>query len=259
MDVNRRQFLNVAAGTTAAAVVVSAEMMGQQPSADSRRIRAIAFDGFVIFDPRFVAKRVEEVIPGKGMAFTNLWRTRQFDYSWLRTAGQQYEDFWRVTESALNYAALSMKLSLSPGQRERLMSAYLQLPVWPDVPEALAELRRRGTRVAFLSNLTAAMLDACLTAAKLNGYFEPHLTTDRVRVYKPSPRSYQMGVDAFDLKRDEIAFVASAAWDAAGAKWFGYPTVWVNRPNGVMEELGARPDLITADLSGLLDFVARRR
>jgi 2-haloacid dehalogenase len=252
---NRRELLNLIATTTAAAAVGTLPSMAQQP----RRIQAIAFDGFVIFDPRSVTKRVEEIFPGKGAEFANLWRTRQFEYSWLRTAGQHYEDFWRVTQDALDYTTNSMKLSLSATQHERLMNAYRELTPWPDVPAALAEFRRRGIRMAFLSNFTAAMLDANLSAAKLNSYFEDHLTTDRVHAYKPSPLAYKMGPDAFRLKREEIAFAAFGAWDASGAKWFGYPTVWVNRANVPLEELGAHPDVITPDLSGLLNFTQERQ
>ncbi len=217
-------------------------------------MKAIVFDGFVIFDPRSVAKRAEEVIPGKGIEFANEWRTRQFEYTWLRTSAGQYVDFWHVTEDALNYTARKLNLRLTTPARSHLMDAYRELPAWPDVPAALEQFKRRGIRLAFLSNLTAAMLDANLAHAKLTGYFEDHLTTDRVRAYKPSPTAYQMGVDAFGLKREEIVFAAFGAWDAAGAKWFGYPTVWVNRANVPAEELGVAPDRITSDIGGLLEF-----
>lgn len=246
----------LAATLSGAAIEKSAKAQEQPVSAGSH-IRAIAFDGFVIFDARQIALRVEEQLPGKGAEFANLWRTRQFEYTWLRTSADHYADFWQVTEDALRYTATSMKLSLTDKQREKLLDIFRTLPVWPDVPEGLAELRRRGIRMAFLSDFTAAMLDANLEAAKLREFFEPHLTTDRIRAYKPSPRAYQMGPDVFGLRREEIAFAAFGAWDAAGAKWFGYPTVWVNRGQVAAEELGVRADLVTPDLSGLLGFVGR--
>jgi len=218
-------------------------------------IKAIAFDGFVIFDPRSVEKRVEEHLPGKGAEFASLWRTRQFEYCWLRTAGDQYADFWRLTDDALRYTAKTLKISLTGAQHDALMDAYRNLTPWPDVREGLVELRRRGIRLAFLSNLTAAMLDANLRAGGLGEFFEPHLTTDRVQAYKPSPRAYQMGPDVFRLKKNEIAFAAFGAWDAAGAKWFGYPTVWVNRAGVPQEELDAQPDAIAKDFGGLIRFL----
>jgi 2-haloacid dehalogenase len=249
---NRRKFLAVA-GSGAAGLVASSLPLNARP--EVRRFRAIVFDGFVIFDSRAVNKRVEEVVPERSAEFANLWRTRQFEYTWLRTAGQRYRDFWHVTEDALNYAAATLKVSLSSDQRDRLMNIYLELPVWPDVPDALATFRRQGIKLAFLSNLTAKMLDANSSKNHIREFFEPHLTTDRVQAYKPSPKAYQMGVDAFGGWRDEIVFAAFGGWDAAGAKWFGYPTVWVNRANATAEELGVKPDLISPDISGLVRFV----
>ena len=109
--------------------------------------------------------------------------------------------------------------------------------------------------MAFLSNLTDAMLDAAVRNSGLEGFFEPHLSTDRVRAFKPDPRAYHMGLDAFKLKKQEIAFAAFAGWDAAGAKWFGYPTFWVNRLNTPVEELSAVPDGVGSGLPDLVKFV----
>ena len=251
----RREFVSMLAATAGAASMGSALPTEAQSFTNRRRIKAIAFDGFVIFDPRPVAVQVEKEFPGRGAEFTNLWRTRQFEYTWLRTLGNQYKDFWQVTEDALRYTVSTMNLSLTTSQRDESMQTYRSLPVWPDVPETLKELRRRGIRMAFLSNFTAAMLDDNIKAANLAGYFEPHLTTDRVRAFKPSRIAYQMGPDAFGLKPEEIAFAAFAPWDTVGAKWFGYPTVWVNRANAPLDVLDAQPDVVTSDLAGLVSFI----
>ena len=254
MKPDRRQFLGAAAASSLAYATRSLnidEQLEKRPA----RIRAVAFDAFVIFDPRVVGQRAEELFPGKGSELANLWRSRQFEYTWLRTTGQHYRDFWHVTEDALHYAAGSMRLQLSTGQRERLMSAYRELPLWPDSHQAIAELNRRRIRMAFLSNFTAEMLDANLKRASLESRFEEHLSTDRVHAFKPSPHAYQMALDRFGLPRQEIAFAAFAPWDAVGAKWFGYPTIWVNRANAPEELLGVDPDVIKTGPTGLLDFV----
>src|SRR5262249_47750130 len=164
-------------------------------------------------------------------------------------------DFWAVTGEALTFAAASMKLELPRARRDELMGAYLELKAWPDAPAALEAVKKAGVRMAFLSNFTARMLDAALANSGLAGYFEPHLTTDRVRVFKPDPRAYQMGPDAFALEREQILFVASASWDVAGAKWFGYPTLWLNRTGAAGEELGVVPDAVGADLKTLVEPV----
>jgi 2-haloacid dehalogenase len=108
----------------------------------------------------------------------------------------------------------------------------------------------------FLSNMTHAMLDRGLRAANLQDAFEKVLSTDSIRTYKPDPRAYQIAVDALRLKREQILFAAFAGWDVAGAKWFGYPTFWVNRAGGALEELGVFPDAWGSDLNALVDFVS---
>ena len=252
MSSDRREFLNLAAGGAAA---VATMVMAKNAPAAGTKIKAIAFDGFPIIDARPVFAKAEEIFPGNGMALGNAWRTRQFEYSWLRTLGGKYANFWQVTEESLVFSAKLLKLELSSAQRDQLMQTYLTLKAWPDAAPALKELKAAGIRMAFLSNLTEEMLDSAVKNSGLQGIFEAHLSTDRVKAFKPDPRAYQMGVDAFKLKKEEIAFAAFGGWDAAGAKWFGYPTFWVNRMNLPVEELAVAPDGMSTGLSDLVKFV----
>jgi 2-haloacid dehalogenase len=249
MFVNRRNFVTLAAGGAVAAIA------GKPADGAPTKIRAVAFDGFPIIDPRPVFAKVEELFPGKGPELSNAWRARQFEYSWLRTLGGHYADFWQVTEESLVFAAKALAIDLSADQRDQLMQTWLTLKAWPDVAPALRAVKAAGIRMAFLSNLTDAMMDSAVKNSALEGFFEPHLSTDKVKAFKPDPRAYRMGLDAFQLKKEEIAFAAFAGWDAAGAKWFGYPTVWVNRSNMPVEELGAVPDGTGSGLGDLVKFV----
>ncbi len=249
MFANRRDFVTLAAGgALAAAAGVSAD-------AAKPAIKAVAFDGFPIIDPRPVFAKVDELFPGKGPQLSSAWRTRLFEYTWLRTLGGQYVDFWQVTEQSLVWAAKAQRLDLAADSREQLMQTWLTLKAWPDVAPALQALKAAGIRMAFLANLTNTMLDAVVKNSNLEGFFEPHLSTDRVKAFKPDPRAYQMGPDAFKLAKEEIVFAAFAGWDAAGAKWFGYPTFWVNRLNTPVEELSATPDGMGSGLDDLVKFV----
>jgi 2-haloacid dehalogenase len=251
MLLNRRTF----AALTAASLATAAALPHRARTAGRSSFKAIAFDGFPIIDSRPVFARVEEMFPGKGAELSASWRIRQFEYGWLRTLGGRYTDFWRVTEDALIFAARAMKIELSSEQRERLMQTYLELKAWPDAEPALRQLCDAGVRMAFLSNLTAPMLDAVIRNSGLEGLFEAHLSTDRVQAFKPDARAYRMGVDAFGLRKEEIVFAAFAGWDVAGAKWFGYPTFWVNRSHAIVEELGVVPDGTGSGLNDLVAFV----
>jgi 2-haloacid dehalogenase len=134
----------------------------------------------------------------------------------------------------------------------------MQLRAHPDAAPALQAMRDAGLRLAFLSNMTGAMLEAATKNSALESLFEPPLSTDAVRAYKPDPRAYRMAIDAFGLKREEIAFAAFGGWDAAGAKAFGYTTFWVNRLNLPPEELGTPADGTGPLLGDLAAFVKTR-
>jgi 2-haloacid dehalogenase len=250
MTTQRREFLKLAAGTA-----VFAPAARWSFADTGSEIKAVLFDAFPVFNPGPIFARVEELFPGKGMELGELWRNRQFEYTWLRSLAQRYENFWDVTESALVFAAQTLKIDLTAEKRDRLMQAYLELKPWPEVLPALKSLKAAGLRLAFLSNFTHRMLDSCIQASGLQGMFEHVLSTDDVKTYKPDPRAYQMGLDAFGFSRGQTAFVAFAGWDAAGAKWFGYPTFWANRRGQPAAEMGVQPDVNAADLSGLLKFV----
>lgn len=253
MPLNRRDYLSLMAGGVAAGAL-SARAYGQ----DARPVKAVAFDAFPVLDPRPVFGLAETLFPGRGAELSNVWRTRQFEYQWLRALAGRYADFRQATEEALVFAAASLKLELSAEKRERLMAAYLELKAWPDAEGVLRALKGAGLRLAFLSNATPEILEAGIRNSGLGGVFDHVLSTDRLRTYKPDPRAYQMAIEAFGVGRDEVAFVAFAGWDAAGAKWFGYRTYWANRLGVPREELGVSPDAEGRDLGKLMAFVEGR-
>lgn len=227
----------------------------QQGSAP--RFKAVAFDYFVLFDPNSVTPRVEEAFPGKGAEFTRLWRTKQFEYCFLRTITGRYADFFEVTEDALVYAAAAMKLDLTPETRARLMNTYLTLTPWPDTRDALRKLKADGFRIITIANFSERMLRANADRAGLTEFFDLLLSTDGESVYKPDPRAYALGMERLKLKKEDILFAAFGGWDAYGAKAFGYTTYWVNRFGLPAERLGIEADRNSGDLQGLLEFVSR--
>lgn len=248
---HRRHFVTLTLG---AATATSASSLSAQPSPRSR-FKAVAFDGFPILDPRPVFALAEELFPGRGTALSDVWKIRQFEYSWLRTMGSHYVDFWQITQDALVYAARATGVELIAEKRERLMNAYLQLETWPDVLPVLRRFRDAGLTCSFLSNFSPRMLAGAMASAGLDGLIAHAISTDQAHTYKPDPRAYKLGVDLLGFSRDEILFVPFAAWDAAGAKWFGYPTFWVNRLKQPGEELSVTVDGMGNDLLALEKFV----
>ena len=206
-------------------------------------VKALVFDAYgTIFDVRSVLNRCEEVFPGHGSDLTGLWRTKQLEYTWLRSLMGRYEDFWQVTQDGLVFACRSLGLAPSEEQIDHLMQAYLTLDTFPEIAAALDAMSKLPC--AILSNGSPKMLEGVVRNAGLEGRFQHILSVDEVRIYKPSPVVYQLAETHLGIGRNEIGFVSSNCWDVAGAKSFGFQVYWLNRQNAPLEMLGFQPDRI---------------
>ncbi|MBI1424452.1 MAG: haloacid dehalogenase type II [Gammaproteobacteria bacterium] len=252
MPLDRRQFIQLMAGSAAASMLTT---FARAQAVTKHNIKAIAFDGFPIFDPRPIFGLAKTLYPEQGAALAKLWFAKIFGYTWLRTIGAHYKGFYAVIQEALIFSAGNLKLDLPPHKQKQLMDIWLNLKVWPDVKPALALFKKNNIRLGFLSNLSEEMLRTNAKNSGIEEAFEFYLSTDKVQAYKPSPLAYQMAIKAFALPKEEIAFTAFAGWDATGAKWFGYPTVWINRLDAPVEELGVRPDSMGKSMDYLVNFV----
>lgn len=215
-------------------------------------IQAYVFDAYgTLFDPHSIRMLAEHNFPGHGSALSQLWRSKQLEYSWLRTLMHRYEDFWQVTQDAFPYACRSLQLSCTEQQRASLLDAYLRLETFPEVNAALRRLE--GQRLAILSNGSPHMLRSVVESNGLSHLFEVVLSMDALKLYKPHPSVYQHAVDRLGLPKESIGFVSSNFWDVAGAGSFGFQTFWLNRGQLPPDELGVTP---TAILQSLINLAA---
>lgn len=241
---SRRQFL-----TLIAVAASSTPSIGRSLSC---RIRAIAFDAFVLFNPHAILRQAAEVVGERAGALVSTASAKLFGYTWYYTSAGRYAGFNELAADAFGSAALDLGLKLSRADLDRLVAGYSSLELWPDALTALQTLRQHRIRLAILSNLSEPTLLANLRANKIEGLFEFVLSTDETHQYKPSPRAYDLAVRAFQLSRNEIGFAASASWDASGATWFGFPGVWVNRSRLPAEAAHASPLLVSDGMDGVL-------
>jgi 2-haloacid dehalogenase len=163
----------------------------------------------------------------------------------------RYVTFEEATEDALRFTCRHLRLDLGDEACRTLCDAYLRLQPFPEVPGTLRELRRRGLKLAVLSNGSPHSIGAVVGNSGLRAEFDHLLSVDPVRVYKPDDRAYLLAEQAFGLARTSILFVSSNAWDATGARYFGFPTCWINRSGNVFEEMGQTPDWQLQGLDGL--------
>jgi 2-haloacid dehalogenase len=200
-----------------------------------RRVRAAVFDAYgTLLDVHAAVARHAAKLGDKAAPLSALWRSKQLETTWILSATGAYEDFWSITERALDHAMQAHGVE-DPGLRADLLSAYRELGAYPDAAPTLEALRGRGLATAILSNGTPEMLAAAVEAGGLGKLLDDILSVHPLRCYKPDGRVYALATERFACQPHEIAFVSSNAWDAYGAARFGFRVFWVNRNAGPTE------------------------
>ena len=228
-----------------------------QPADRFESIEAFAFDAYgTLFDVFSLAALCEELFPGNGTAVAQVWRAKQLQYSLLRSLMGRHKDFWLVTEDALVYASKSLGLDLSPARRERLMEAYLTLAAFPDVKPGLQALKNMGVKLAILSNGEPRMLEAATKSAGIDTLLDTIISVEAIKIFKVSPRVYQLGLERLQVSRTSLGFVSSNSWDINGAASAGLTTFWIQRTAAEPpEELGFAANGVVAAITDLASLV----
>jgi 2-haloacid dehalogenase len=219
-------------------------------------IKAIVFDLYgTLYDVHSVAGMCGQRYPGRGLEISILWRQKQLEYTWLHSLMGDYIPFEKATEDALHYVAEHLKLTLSTAAHKDLCDAYLRLQPYPEVDVTLNRLRSKGLPLAILSNGSSFSINSVVESSRLTHYFDHLISVETVRTFKPQAKVYELAEAALKASREEILFVSSNAWDACGARHFGYQVCWVNRGEKTLDVLGQTPDFQIASLQELPELV----
>jgi 2-haloacid dehalogenase len=212
------------------------------------------FDAYgTLFDVHGAIERHKDAAGPDAARLSELWRTKQLEYSWTLTLAGHYADFWTLTERALDYA-LARFPSVDRALKPKLLDAYRRLDAYPDTRAAIEELKARGAVTAILSNGSPAMLASAVEAARLGALLDAVISIDAIRMYKPRPEAYALVTGALKISPAEVVFVSSNRWDVMGASSFGFRAIWINR-TGMPDEYAAfAPESVVRDLTALPAF-----
>ena len=222
-------------------------------------IRALVFDAYgTLFDVHSIAATCERLFPTKGAMLSQLWRTKQLEYTWLRNSMsmQPHVDFNVVTQDALRVVCKALSLEYTDAALAELNAAYRTLQPFAEARNALMALRKTA-KLAILSNGAPDMLNALVRHSGFDTLLDQVLSVEDVGVFKPDPRVYQLAVDRLGITKNEIGFVSSNGWDAAGAKAFGFRVFWINRGGAPIERLGVEPDYVVKGLDEVAGLLSR--
>ncbi|ORE96257.1 haloacid dehalogenase type II [Acuticoccus yangtzensis] len=209
------------------------------------------FDAYgTLFDVHAAVRRHAAEVGPDADALSAVWRTKQLEYSWVRSLAGRYRDFWSLTEDALD-TALKTVPSAPSSMRETLLDAYRELDAYPEVIDVLTQLREAGAQTAILSNGSQAMLELAVKAARIGGLLDDILSVDTLGAYKPLPAVYELVTNRFRVYPEAVSFQSSNRWDIAGATAFGFRTVWINRGGAPDEYRDMAPAVTLSSLTGL--------
>jgi 2-haloacid dehalogenase len=226
-------------------------------------IRVVVFDAYgTLFDVYSIGALAEKLYPGQGAALSVLWRDKQIEYTRLISlsdpdpkGSRHYQSFWDLTRASLRYALARLGLVHTHANEEALMAQYAELTAFPENLWVLQALRERGMATAILSNGSPEMLQSAVHSAGMSALLDAVLSVDSVRQFKTTPTSYQIVTDHFGFAPADVLFVSSNAWDALGATWFGFTTLWVNRQGLPPEAIGPAPHHTGRDLTAVLQVL----
>jgi len=228
------------------------------------QIKAVVFDAYgTLFDVYSIQALAEELYPSHGADIAVKWRDKQIEYTRLITqsdphnssGSKYYQPFWELTRLSLEYTLDRLKLDSSSDQVNKLMEQYSRLTPFPENLAVLQKIKVMGLTTAILSNGSPEMLASAVKSAGMEDVLDHIISVDRIRLFKTSPESYGLVQLTIPVSKEEVLFVSSNAWDALGATWYGFKTLWINRQNLPTEAIGQQPDYIGSDLTMVVDVL----
>jgi 2-haloacid dehalogenase len=227
-------------------------------------IKAVVFDAYgTLFDVYSIQVLAEELYPNHGADIAVKWRDKQIEYTRLITqsdphnssGSKYYQPFWELTKLSLEYTLDRLGLDRSSEQVNKLMEQYSRLKAFPENLAVLQKIKMTGLTTAILSNGSPEMLAIAVKSAGMDDVLDHIISVDQIRLFKTSPESYGLVQQTISVSKEEVLFVSSNAWDALGATWYGFKTLWINRQNLPIEAIGQQPDYIGSDLTMVVDVL----
>ncbi|MFT7557157.1 MAG: 2-haloacid dehalogenase, partial [Planctomycetota bacterium] len=166
----------------------------------------LGFDIYgTLIDPHGVVVKLEEFIGERAVDFSNLWRSKQLEFTFRKGLMRKYENFPVCTRQALDYTDTVMQTGLSDSAKQALMDSYRVLPAFDDVVSSLETVSQQGHRLFGFSNGTEEAVQGLLEHAGIDHFFEGVVSVDSIQSFKPDPAVYH-----YFLKK--TGSVAAQSW-----------------------------------------------
>ena len=139
--------------------------------------------------------------------------------------------------------------------KNELLNLYKVLSPFKEVPETLKILKEKDFKLAILSNGTPSLLDELVKSNNLNDLFDDIFSIEEVGIYKPDSKVYDLPIKKYKIEKNEVAFLSANTWDVSGGGNYGFNSIWVNRSNGIFDNLDYKPKNEIKNLNELTKLI----
>jgi len=229
----------------------------ERPQILQREIKALVFDqyGTLLDMQKGLTEAVTPFLKGKGWVgepgrFVTWWRRTHFEYSLIDALLERgHTPYRQIGHRAVSQVMDRCNIKYAPQEVRWLVGEIEKLKPFPDVAEALGQLRGAGYKLAILSNGDRDMLKAA--GPHLGFAFDHVISVQEAGYFKPHWKSYAKAQAILGEDRSSILFVANHPFDCVGAKAFGMRSCYINRRNRPFGETPHQPDLTVGNFAEL--------
>jgi 2-haloacid dehalogenase len=185
-------------------------------------------------------------------AMRQQWFALMLQVSFVGGLTDGYIDFSAAQHAAFLMLAERLGVGVTDDDASSMVERMSSLPAHPEAAAALQRLRDTDLTVVALTNSVASVAEAQLTNAAIREHFDGVMSADSVAHLKPAPQPYARVAEAYRVGLGEVRLVAAHWWDVAGAMRAGCQAAFVARPAMVLSPAWPRPDIVEADLTGVV-------
>jgi 2-haloacid dehalogenase len=191
-------------------------------------------------------------------ALRQQWFARMLQVAFVGGLTERYVDFTTAQHAALAMTARLQGVELAEDDAQQIVDGMRALPAHPDVPDALARLKKQGFTLTTLTNSPLDVARDQMRHAGLADHFDATLSADQVRALKPRREAYGLVASTFDVALADVRLVAAHGWDVTGALAAGCAAAFVARPGQALIPIGDQPDIVGDDVAAVVDLVVAR-
>jgi 2-haloacid dehalogenase len=213
----------------------------------------LGFDVYgTLIDPFSIEEHLRPLFGDRAKEASELWRTKQIEFTFRRALMKKYQDFNVCTAQALTYVSAQLAVPLSPDDHRTLLDQYLRLPAYPDTLGGLQMLQDCDFKLIAFSNGTAETVGGLLQSGGIARCFSGIVSVDELQTFKPNPIVYEHLVQHARVPRDSVWLISSNTFDVIGAKACGLRAAWVQRDSTrVFDPWEFSPDIVVRNLQEL--------